>query len=145
MNRLQIVNDEPDIVGNNNARRISIIRQYVRDNISEDLSLNVLADFVYFNPTYLSRLFKKQTGTTLISYINNVRVEKAKELLHDPHVKIHDVGVAVGVQSSSYFTQFFKKATGQSPQDYRDSILLQLVIKKSNLESLRVSNSINTE
>ncbi len=106
----------------NTATSISYIQQYINNNMKEDLSLARLAEKVYFNPSYLSRIFKQVTGINILSYINDIRVGKAKELLRDSSLKIHEIAAAVGYDSPSYFTQFFKRIVKISPQEYRDSL-----------------------
>lgn len=101
---------------------ISHVMDYIRDHIHEDISLVKLGELVYFNPSYLSRLFKQYTGTNLITYINKVRLDKAKELLKKSEMKIQDISEAIGFISPPYFTRFFKKETNLSPQEYRKQI-----------------------
>ncbi|MBO9609562.1 MAG: response regulator [Paenibacillaceae bacterium] len=98
------------------------VYQYVQDNIAGDLSLNRLSDHVYLTPFYLSRLFKAKSGQSISDYITSERVELAKRLLAESHLKIHEVGMSVGYDSAPYFTRFFKKATKLTPQEYRDSL-----------------------
>jgi two-component system response regulator YesN len=93
---------------------------YVNNHINEDISLAKLADLVYFNPSYLSRLFKQTTGINLLAYINKIRIEKAKKLLQESNMKIHEISSSVGYESASYFTQFFRRNVQMSPQEYRD-------------------------
>jgi two-component system response regulator YesN len=106
---------------NNNI--INTIKQYIEDHLSEDLSLAKLGELVYYNPTYLSRFFKQETGTTVLAYINRARVNKAKELLEQSQMKISEIALAVGYSSPQYFTHFFKRETGFSPQEYRDALI----------------------
>ncbi|MBM7564251.1 response regulator transcription factor [Paenibacillus sacheonensis] len=97
------------------------VQQYIQEHLDADLSLTSLADSVYFNPKYFSRLFRQVTGEYLSDYIHERRLRKAKEMLEQPQIKIHAVAAAIGYQSPSYFTRFFKKAMQMSPQEYRDS------------------------
>ena len=99
---------------------IQKVRDYVQNNLGEDLSLNSLADMVFFNPKYLSRLFKQVTGSNLSDYINEKKLIKAKGLLKQSHIKIHEIAKAVGYSSGPYFTKFFKKGATITPQEYRD-------------------------
>lgn len=101
---------------------INYIKQYINNNLNEDLSLSRLAEKVYFNPSYFSRMFKQSTGINILSYINDIRIGKAKELLQDSGLKIHEIALSVGYDSPSYFTQFFKRIVKISPQEYRDSL-----------------------
>lgn len=101
-------------------RTIEQLRRHVQAHIGDrDLSLAMLASLIHYNPSYLSRFFKLKTGKNLSEYINEVRMEKALSLLADPSVRIVDVSSRVGFESSSYFTVFFKKRTGMTPNEYR--------------------------
>lgn len=95
------------------------IQQYIKEHLSEDLSLVRLAELSYFNPSYLSRLFKQATGQNVTDYISGLRIEKAKEMLTD-HGKISDISSALGYESQHYFSRFFKKYTGLTPQEFRE-------------------------
>ncbi len=102
---------------------IQKIQEYIQNNLGQDLSLNSLADMAYFNPKYLSRLFKQVTGSNLLDYINEKKLVKAKELLKQSQIKIHEISKAVGYTSGPYFTKFFKKGTNMTPQEFRESYL----------------------
>ncbi|WP_168122528.1 response regulator [Paenibacillus sp. HB172176] len=84
------------------------------------LTVSEIAKAVYLSPTYVSLLFKQDTGQTINEYLTHVRVEKAKELLSDPQYKFYDICYAIGYTDPSYFTKLFKKATGVTPSVYRD-------------------------
>jgi len=104
------------------TRAIDRICLYINEHLEEDLSLVRLAEINHFNPTYLSRFFKQERGINLSDYIDQCRIRKAMELLKDGELKIREVSEAVGYESAHSFTRFFKKATGMTPQEYRDSI-----------------------
>lgn len=108
---------------NNMTKSINHIKQYINNNLNDDLSLARLAEKVYFNPSYFSRMFKQSTGINILSYINDIRISRAKELLETSDMKIHEIAAAVGYDSPSYFTQFFKRIVKISPQEYRDSLI----------------------
>ena len=99
------------------------VQQYILEHLSEDISLVKLGELAYFNPSYLSRLFKRVSGTNLSDFIHNARINKAKELLTRNDMKIQEIVAAVGYESHAYFTKFFKKTTNMTPQEYRDSII----------------------
>ena len=101
------------------------ICQYIQDHVGEDLSLVKLAEIHYFNPTYLSRFFKQEMGMNISEYIDQYRVIKAKELFANGELKVREIANLVGYESSHSFTRFFKRATGMTPQEYRDSIFLE--------------------
>lgn len=97
------------------------ICSYIEQRLDEDLSLVRLARHSHFNPSYLSRLFKQETGQNLSEYIDQARIKKAKELLAKDESKIHEVGARVGYEAAHSFTRFFKKMTGVTPQEFRDA------------------------
>lgn len=105
------------------AKMIDRLCDYILTHLDEDLSLVRLAELHYFNPSYLSRLFKQEKGMNLSEYIEQCRLVKAKELLQDRELKVREVAAAVGYDAAHSFTRFFKKTTGVSPQEYRDQLV----------------------
>lgn len=101
---------------------IERICQYIEQHLSEDLSLVRLAEIHYFNPSYLSYFFKQELGINVSEYIDKCRLRKAKELLSDNSLKIWEVGEAVGYTAAHSFTRFFKRHTGLTPKQYRDTL-----------------------
>lgn len=99
---------------------ISYVQQFILSHLGEDLSLVRLSEQVYLNPSYLSRLFKRETKRNLTEFIDASRIQKAKELLSNDSVKINEVARQVGYETATSFTRFFKNITGLSPQEYRD-------------------------
>ena len=103
-----------------NIAVVQKIQQYIADHYSDkELSVKVLADFVYLTPTYLSNLFKKSTGYTIGQYLLDIRIEAAKQLLRNPEYKLYQVATMVGYEDSNYFTKIFKKKTDMTPSEYR--------------------------
>jgi len=99
---------------------ISKVMQCIAQQLHESITLKVLAEKFHMNSSYLSVLFKKETGKTISEYIQEMRIKKAMELLGDPQIRIYEVAEQVGFQTSAYFTYLFKKHTGRTPQEYRD-------------------------
>jgi two-component system response regulator YesN len=95
------------------------VLQFIEKNVNLDLNRDEIAEQVYLNPAYLSRLFRKETGKSLTDYMSELRVEKAKRQLENSNIKISDIAVSVGYSNFSHFSQLFKKLTGMSPQEYR--------------------------
>ena len=93
--------------------------QYIQEHYQQPLSLGQIAEAVYLHPTYLSNLFKKQTGYAVVDYINMVRVQHAKTLLADPRNRIYWIVEQVGFSNQRYFSAVFKKNTGLTPMQYR--------------------------
>lgn len=96
------------------------IHQYVNDCLREELSLTRLAEVVHLSPPYLSRLYKQLTGSNLLDYITEVRINRAKHLLKSTQLKIHEIAAEVGLDSAPYFTRLFKKITNSTPLEYRE-------------------------
>lgn len=95
---------------------------YITDHYSEDFSLDNLARKFYLHPVHLSRSYKSDTGTTLTTSINVLRIEKAKLLLAVGNHKVSDIAFIVGFGSTQGFYNAFKKYTGLSPSQYSDRV-----------------------
>lgn len=98
---------------------IKNLQEYIHGNLGGDLSINRLGEVSHFNPSYLSRLFKNFTGKSISEYIWECKLEKACELLIKEQTKINEIAVSLGFESPAYFTRFFKKNTGMTPQEFR--------------------------
>ncbi|MBP1988728.1 response regulator [Paenibacillus eucommiae] len=96
------------------------VHEYIETHISRDISLNQLADQVHLNPSYLSRLYKQITGNGLSEYLMEFRDRRAKELLKESHLKVHEIAATLGYNSSHAFIRFFKKQNRMTPQEYRE-------------------------
>lgn len=97
--------------------------EYIDSNFQESITLQQAADKVYLNAWYLSDLFKREVGMTFSEYVQNKRIEKAKQLLTGTQMKLYEVAYAVGIKEQAYFSSVFKKATGMSPKKYREQQL----------------------
>ncbi len=97
-------------------------KSYIDSNyMSSDISLTNVADAVGVCPTYLSSLFKKETGCNLSEYINSIRIERSKALLCCTSKMIYEIAYEVGFQDYRYFSQIFKKCTGQTPRQFQNN------------------------
>ncbi|MFB9279502.1 helix-turn-helix domain-containing protein [Cohnella cellulosilytica] len=85
-------------------------------------TLDSVARRVYMTPTYLSMLFRANTGRTFIEQLTDIRINKAKEMLRSTCLKNYEVAEKVGYRDSRYFSQIFKKKVGLSPSEYRESV-----------------------
>lgn len=101
-------------------RVIRRVLTIIEERYQEDLGLQSIAEEVYLAPSYLSYLFKKEVGVSLIKYITMLRLNKAKELLLAGNMKVSDVALQVGYQNYSYFNMMFKNHVGMSPAQYRE-------------------------
>ena len=101
---------------------IDRVKKYIQAHFAENLTLTVLSEVFFVCPAYLSRLFKKKTGINFVDYLTNLRMEKAKEFLAIPSMKVYTVAEMVGYENPRYFSRLFKDATGTSPQEYRNMV-----------------------
>ena len=93
---------------------------FIREHSEQKFSLAGIAAALYVNGNYLARVFKRETGHTLLWYHNAIRCEKAKRLLEETELSVSEVGAAVGYVSSAHFSHLFKKMTGIAPSEWRD-------------------------
>ncbi len=100
---------------------VTMMKDYIRKNYDKDsLSVKDISDYVQLSVAYTCTKFKNETGTTLNQYLTEYRIDKAKELLADPRIKIVDISARIGYLDSNYFGKSFKKSTGLSPSEYRE-------------------------
>ena len=99
---------------------IENVQVYIRHNYQKYLTQEFVASLFYLNRSYLSTLFRKKTGMKFVDYLNEVRIEKAKELLCSSDRKMYQISKAVGYDNPKYFFRIFKKKTGCSPEQYRN-------------------------
>ena len=93
---------------------------YIENNYYDfDLSVDSVAEKLDISCSHLSRIFKKETNCTVLSYITQYRIQKAKLLLSDHRNKVYEVSNLVGYRDNTYFSSIFKKTTGISPSEYQ--------------------------
>lgn len=98
---------------------IDKIQVFISSNFRSELTLATLAKQFFISPTYLSRLFRQETGLGLVEYINSVRMMHAKRLLENTTMRITEISMQSGFATAEHFTRVFKAGTGLSPQQYR--------------------------
>ena len=95
---------------------------FINLNLSSNLTVKKVANEIGLSPDHLTRLFKKETGMNIITYINKKRIDTALELLKTTDLSIAEIGDLIGLNNTSYFYTLFKKETGMSPKQYRSSL-----------------------
>lgn len=96
---------------------------YILSNLSMDLTVKDVAEYVSFSPEYFSKLFKKETGENVKNYILRVKVDAAKDMLKTPNIPISIIASELGYSNFSHFTQMFRKHESITPSEYRKKFL----------------------
>lgn len=111
--------------GNNSSitHLVEKAKDFIAANYHKDISLERVADTVFLNPVYLSRMFKQITGYNFVDYLTELRMQKSIELLEKGNCKIHEISERVGYNSNRYFNMVFKKYTGYTPKEYCRKVL----------------------
>jgi AraC-like DNA-binding protein len=98
---------------------------YMHEHYTEKLTLDEVAGHVFISPPYLSKVFAEEMGHNFKHHLNTIRIDRAKDLLTDPHLSLTDIALSLGYGDQSYFTKVFKKHIGVSPRKYREMALKQ--------------------
>ncbi|MDT8859277.1 response regulator [Alkalihalobacillus sp. MEB130] len=101
---------------------VQVIEEFIRKNYQKDIKLQEIADRFFLSREYISRKFKQEYNETITDYLMQIRIEKAKELLNNPHLKIYEISDLVGYQNDKYFIKVFKRRVGVTPSEYRNSL-----------------------
>lgn len=92
--------------------------KYIVENYSKPITLDGLADLFERNPSYISYIFRQETGLKLFDYIAKVRVERAKELLRNSSLTINEIALQIGFEEYRSFVRVFKRETGLTPNEF---------------------------
>lgn len=105
------------------SKMVEDSKTYIEMHLAEEnLNLTTVSEAVGLSSVYFCSLFKKETGFTFVSFLNQARVEKAKKLLSSTNMKVYEVSEAVGYTNPKYFFLIFKKITGQKPKEFSKGI-----------------------
>lgn len=116
-------NDTLSLVPDNNLllnRECTQIKNYLDANYSETITLDTLAALTHMNKYYIAHAFTKYAGISPINYLVQKRIQEGKSLLESTSYSIAQIAAMLGFSSQSYFSQAFRKATGQTPMQYRN-------------------------
>ena len=96
--------------------------QFINNNYKDDLKLETLGRVFNYNSSYLGKTFKTYTGEKFTSYLDKVRIEKAKEFLANSDLKVYEVSREVGFNNIDYFSSKFRKYVGVSPKEFKKNL-----------------------
>lgn len=102
---------------------ITKARAYIQEHQTEEIKLGQVAKAVNMSSFYFCKMFKKVTGINFTDYVARIRIEKSKNLLLNPNLRVSEIAFEVGFQSLTHFNRVFKKILGQSPTEYRAQLL----------------------
>lgn len=97
-------------------------QNFIRQNFQNNITLNDVASQIHVNPSYLSRVYKQETGNTVMADINGLKIEHAKEILRRPGSTVLMAAMAVGIDDAANFSHFFKKHVGISPKQFQQNL-----------------------
>lgn len=97
------------------------VQQYIEGYYMENITRNDIEGLFHMNQDYLNRIFKQDTGYSLMEYVQFCRIKKAKELLKNHELAVSEIGGMIGYNSPPYFSKIFKKWTGVTPKEYRNN------------------------
>ena len=101
---------------------ITKAKEFIREHHTEDLSLPQVAQFAHADRFHFCRMFKRATGLNFTNFLSRVRIEKSKNLLINPQLRVSEIAYEVGFQSLTHFNRVFQKLLGQSPTEYRQKL-----------------------
>ena len=107
---------------NSEPPMITRAKEFIGKNQGEALSLGQVARAVNTSTFYFCKMFKKATGLNFTDYVSRTRIERAKNLLLNPNLRVSEIAFEVGFQSLTHFNRVFKKIVGESPTEYRGEV-----------------------
>ncbi len=110
-----------DLKGVKHVRQMEKTLQYINTSYMEKISLDEASSRAALSPTYFSRIFKQEMGCSFTTYINRIRVDRAKILLKNTNSTLIEIAGMVGFDDQSYFSKIFKQVTGWAPGKFRES------------------------
>lgn len=98
------------------------IKAYIDNNLTKDIALSSISEYVKYSPTYVSKTFRQYYNISCIDYLNSCRVKLSQELLLADHsLSVKEIGFKVGFNNMQSFFRIFKRYTGMTPQQYREA------------------------
>lgn len=114
-----IAEDKADGIANEHIDIVEQAIHYMRENIEQRIAMDDVLRYVGYSQSHFSSLFKKRTGKSPLSYFNQLKIERACQLLRETDMKINQICYKVGIDDSLYFSRLFSKTMGMSPTEFR--------------------------
>lgn len=111
---------EDDRDAQSNGEVVCKVKHYIEDHLSYNITRQELAEYVFLNKDYLSRIFKDETGMSIVDYIIKKKIHVACELLSTTNLSVSKAAECVGYTHMPYFSKIFKKVTGMTPNEYKN-------------------------
>lgn len=126
----KIINNNIYNINNQNTYNFHVKKaiDYIYQNYAETINLKSISSYLEINSSYFSYIFKKETGKTFVEMLNEVRIEKSKELLLETNLSVLEIALAVGFNNQSYYNIVFKKLNNLTPLEYRNSQKQQVLL-----------------
>lgn len=112
-------------VGRPCRREISDVMRYVGEHLEEELTVAKVAELAGMSESRFAHVFKEETGVSFMEYVSGRKMEKARELLQNTDLRVNEIAERIGIFNPNYFSAQYKKKTGQSPNEFRKSLLQQ--------------------
>lgn len=100
------------------------IEAYIKQHIDQELTLNMVAEHFFYNPSYLSRLFKTKLNKNYMTFVSEIRINYARQYLKIPQYAVSDIAIMCGYKSYKHFVKVFKDITQMTPTEYRKQLRL---------------------
>jgi AraC family transcriptional activator of pobA len=113
-----------------NLERFKKLLLYIDEHYAESITVTKAASIVNLNPYHFCKIFKKTTGSTLVEYINWIRIHTAERLLLESDLNITEISEQIGIGNPNYFTKLFKQYKGASPSQWRKQFNTNLISSK---------------
>lgn len=97
---------------------VDTILAYLYGHYAEKIELETLAQLTYCTESHIARVFKKHTGTTIISYVHKIRIEKSIQMMEEQNLSVKEAALAAGYQNLNHFYKYFTQYTGMTPAAY---------------------------
>lgn len=113
------------VFSHSSGNNLSVVKKsiaFINERYNQNITLDMVAKHVGLNPAYFSSLFKKEMGINFSNYLMNLKIDNAKLLLKNSNLPLIDVAVELGFDNQSYFSNVFKRITGMTPKQYRQTL-----------------------